>query len=400
MSPPLACCAPLLLVVLFAGCGSSSGDDASKYPQVTSPPAEHQPPVTTPSGAVVTLPALPKVYEVEPSPTCERSEVIEQDGSRRPVAIPPAPGLRATALAKHTTRLEWWFDEVPDDCRPSEMLVSVVAGTSVNATPWTEHVDFTGATGNADLKYPEFLPVPDVARASAVLRDGRRSRVVSVLIRREANTPDDPPEPPPPVTAPAGKPVTCRSRATVVDEAAGDVLTYEPGSPPAQVRTMTPALSAIDITRAVVQIDGRTVCASFRFARAPAPQKFQLTFNLADTTEKYCCASLRFRRTPGHLELGHFSVDQNGVYELRPVALAGADLHGKTLTVSGRLPDARGWPGEARRFPRENLAWSVTTGYFPKKYGPSFGDWLPRHEPIDQPAIRHRDGAIIRPGQG
>jgi hypothetical protein len=46
----------------------------------------------------------------------------------------------------------------------------------------------------------------------------------------------------------------------------------------------------------------------------------------------------------------------------------------------------------------ENLAWSVTTGYFPEKYGPYFGDWLPRHEPVDQPAIRHSDGTTIRPG--
>ncbi len=53
----------------------------------------------------------------------------------------------------------------------------------------------------------------------------------------------------------------------------------------------------------------------------------------------------------------------------------------------------------ARRMPEvENLAWSVTTGYFPDKYGPYFGDWLPRHEPVGQPAIRHSDGSKVEPG--
>jgi hypothetical protein len=45
----------------------------------------------------------------------------------------------------------------------------------------------------------------------------------------------------------------------------------------------------------------------------------------------------------------------------------------------------------------ENIGWGLTTGYFPEKYGPYFGDWLPRHEAVNQPLIRQRDGATVRP---
>ncbi len=62
---------------------------------------------------------------------------------------------------------------------------------------------------------------------------------------------------------------------------------------------------------------------------------------------------------------------------------AGAALRGATLVITGDLADPSDWQQQARRMPEvENLAWSITTGYFPDKYGPYFGDWLPRHEPV------------------
>lgn len=379
---------------LLAGCAGTDSGSADEYPVVESPPAEHQPPVTTPNGAVVQKPALPKVYEVEPSPSCEGSYSTYQDGSQRRVVIPPMPGLRATAVTEHTTRLEWSFRELPDDCAPVQLLLSVEAGTDVNATPWVERdVEVTGLSGSKEVTYPEFLPAPDVARASAYLPNGRRSRVAAVLIERPQNTPPDPPEPIPPITAPAGKPVTCTGTATVVEEPAGDVLTYAPGKPPTQVKRMTPALSAIDLTRASVQIDGRTVCASFVLARAPTGADFQLRLNVGGTKGRSCCGSIEFRRTAGRLEVGLFRIDANGVYQLDPIADAGASLRGTTLTITGTLPA----PDGGRMPPAIQLAWSITTGYFPDKYGPYFGDWLPRHEPVDQPAIRHSDGMTVRP---
>jgi hypothetical protein len=387
------------VLAAVSGCGGSGTDSAGDYPVVEDPPVEYQPPVTTPNGAVVTKPALPAVYEVEPSASCESSNV-NYAGSQRRVVIPPRPGLRAVAVTEHTTRLEWSFDELPDDCSPVRLYLSVEAATAVNATPTVERdVEVSGLSGSKEVTYPDFLPAPDVARASAYLPDGRRSRIATVLIERPANTPPDPPEPIPPVTAPAGEPVTCSAKPTAVNEPAGDVLTYAPGKPPMQVRRMTPALSRIDLTRATVQIDGRTICASFIFARAPTDADFQLSFNLHDTSERSCCTTLRFRRSAGRLEVGAFSIDANGVYQLDPTANAGAALRGTTLEITGDLADPSSWQQRARRMPAvENLAWSITTGYFPDKYGPYFGDWLPRHEPIGQPAIRHSDGAVVRPG--
>ena len=64
------------------------------------------------------------------------------------------------------------------------MLVSVVANDAPGATPTTVKVPFTGQTGATTLEYPEFLPPPDVALASALTALGRRSRTAKVLIRR------------------------------------------------------------------------------------------------------------------------------------------------------------------------------------------------------------------------
>lgn len=144
------------------------------------------------------------------------------------------------------------------DCRPVQLALAVVQHGDVRATPTVTRVDVTGLSGTLELTYPDFLPAPTVAHASAYAEDGHRSRTVSILIERPANTPSDPPEPIPPVTAPAGGPVTCTVRMRTVEDPAGDVLTYGVGKPPTQVRRMTRALSGIDLVRAAVQIDGRT----------------------------------------------------------------------------------------------------------------------------------------------
>jgi hypothetical protein len=202
----------------------------------------------------------------------------------------------------------------------------------------------------------------------------------------------------PPVTAPAGRPISCTGRPTVVDDPVGDVLTFAPGSPPAPVSRLTPQLSGIDITRASVQVDGRTLCATFAFARPPASADFQLTLSLRDTTTASCCASLRFRRTRGGLELGYLFLDPTtGAERLRPVAGAGAALSGNVLVITGTLPAPGAWPYRTHRMPSaRHLGWSVTTTYAPEKYGPYYGDWLPR-QAVAQPMIRQYDGATVRP---
>lgn len=183
---------PTAVMLLAAACGgpgegASAPAAATTYPLVTETGPGHQPAVTTADGAVVSLPALPAVYEVAPSPSCERVLATFHDGSnpaRRPIVVPPAPGLRAQAISERTVRIEWWFESLPEDCRPQFLLLSIRAGKDVGATPTTKQFPATGPRGSAEITYPDFLPPPDIALASALTDQGRRSRTVTVLVSR------------------------------------------------------------------------------------------------------------------------------------------------------------------------------------------------------------------------
>ena len=66
--------------------------------------------------------------------------------------------------------------------------------------------------------------------------------------------------------------------------------------------------------------------------------------------------------------------------------------------MTGTLPPPSVWQYQIKRMPSPgNIGWSVTSEYFPDKYGPYFGDWLPQHEAVRQALIRQRDGATVRP---
>jgi len=176
----------LSFLLLLAGCGDSNqgfepGDD--RYPVVTDPPPEYGEPVTEASGAVVTRPVKPTEHETEPSPSCERRPYKSGSGDGL-IVVPPRPGLTATAVSKRSVEVSWLFAEVPRDCRPASMLVSIVANDATGATPTTVMVPYTGQTGKTMLEYPEFLPPPDVALVSAFMKHGQRSRTAKVLIRR------------------------------------------------------------------------------------------------------------------------------------------------------------------------------------------------------------------------
>jgi hypothetical protein len=150
-------------------CGSAAGSAA--YPLISVDPHP-----TTQAGP-------PTSYEASPTPTCQRTRVFTPDG-KKTIVIPPTPGLRAEALDAYTTRLSWWFNDVPDECTPRVMLLSVVASTDSRATPYTIHIDSHGEDGTKTITYPKFLDSPDVALASAYLPNGARSTVARVLIRR------------------------------------------------------------------------------------------------------------------------------------------------------------------------------------------------------------------------
>jgi hypothetical protein len=176
----------LCLVVPFVavGCGGAQqagNSGASDYPVVTDPPPTYGEPMTEPSGAVVLRPVKPSEHETDPSPSCERQPFKSPYGGGL-VVVPPRPGLTAKALAERTIRLSWQFEAVPEDCRPSSMRISIVANDARGATPTTESVPYTGRTGAATLTYPDFLPPPDVALASATMANGRSSRTAKVLI--------------------------------------------------------------------------------------------------------------------------------------------------------------------------------------------------------------------------
>jgi hypothetical protein len=175
------------VVLLLAACGASQqsaeegGGDL--YPVVTDPPVEHGEVVTEASGAIVSKPVKPTKYETEPSPSCER-QPYKSASAGGLIIVPPRPGFSARAVSARSVELSWWFDEVPSDCRPVAMLVSIVANDATGATPTTVTVPFTGQTGTATVEYPEFLPPPNVALASSVTATGRRSRTARILIRQ------------------------------------------------------------------------------------------------------------------------------------------------------------------------------------------------------------------------
>jgi hypothetical protein len=183
--PPIRFISTALAVLMLAACGGSdspAGADA-QYPVVTDPPPEWGETITQPSGATVSRPLKPANYQTEPSPTCERQPYKSASGGGL-IVVPPRPGLEARAVSARTVELKWWFEDVPSDCRPETMLVSIVANDAPSATPTTVVVPFTGSTGSATVSYPDFLPPPDVALASAVMARGERSRTARVLVRR------------------------------------------------------------------------------------------------------------------------------------------------------------------------------------------------------------------------
>jgi hypothetical protein len=152
----LAACA-LLLAPACGGSSQIADEGQGEYPVVTDPPPEYGETVTEPGGALSSRLVKPEEYETEPSPTCERQQYASASGEGL-IVVPPRPGLG--------------------------MLVSIVANDSPGATPTTVTVPFTGDTGAATLRYPDFLPPPDVALASAVMARGPRSRTAKVLIQR------------------------------------------------------------------------------------------------------------------------------------------------------------------------------------------------------------------------
>jgi hypothetical protein len=177
--PLFSLLASVSAALALAGCGG----EAESYPLVTESP-EPRVTITDSSGAVVERPPKPAQTEVRPSATCERIAFPSPSGEDVVNVVPPAPGLSARAVSGREIDVSWSFQELPDTCRPSQLLVSIVANEAALATPTNATVDVTEPGGTVRLVYPDFLPEPDVALASALGDDGRKSRTVRVLIVR------------------------------------------------------------------------------------------------------------------------------------------------------------------------------------------------------------------------
>ena len=119
---------------------------------------------------------MPSVYRIAPQAGCVGS-------SSRP--DPPRPGVTATALTQRRVRVKWWFTSVPSSCRPYFLHLAIDAYKDKESLTWVTRVPFTGMSGQSVLTYPSFFrSKPDVAFAAAEMRDGRRSEIARVLIRR------------------------------------------------------------------------------------------------------------------------------------------------------------------------------------------------------------------------
>ena len=171
------------VALIISGCG---GAKSAVYPTVVVQPLKYGPPITTSNGAIVQFAPNPRVYAVAPSASCEW--VCYRSDPKRPAGqaflSPPAPGLRAEAISKRTIRLKYTFGSLPRDCRPKFVTLGIFASHTDTATPHVEQFPIHAMSGKATLTYPDFLPPPDVALASADVGNGISSRTVKVLIRR------------------------------------------------------------------------------------------------------------------------------------------------------------------------------------------------------------------------
>ena len=117
--------------------------------------------------------------EVESGETCERGVGVDVPS----IILPPPPGIRAERR-DGTLIVEWSFERVLGDCPPTRIVMSVES-RSPDVPPYTARVDVHEHSGTAELRLPGAFRTASVLRAATESVDGARSRVVTVLIRRQ-----------------------------------------------------------------------------------------------------------------------------------------------------------------------------------------------------------------------
>jgi hypothetical protein len=107
------------------------------------------------------------------------------DGSlptKRPILVPPSPGLEARAVSAHVVEFKWSFRTLPAKCRPVGILLAVLNARPY--TPTTAYVPVRATSGKQRVKVADFIPMAREAAASAVGARGQRSKLVRVRIAR------------------------------------------------------------------------------------------------------------------------------------------------------------------------------------------------------------------------
>ena len=105
------------------------------------------------------------------------------DGSlptKRPILVPPSPGLEAHAISAHVVEFKWSFRSLPAKCRPASILLSVLNQSPY--TPTTQQVRVRATRGTHRIRVADFIPMGREAAASALGTRGQRSKVVHVPI--------------------------------------------------------------------------------------------------------------------------------------------------------------------------------------------------------------------------
>ncbi len=107
------------------------------------------------------------------------------DGSapaKRPILVPPSPGLEAHAVSAHVVELKWSFKSLPANCRSVGILLSVMNDRPY--TPTTVYLRVVATSDTHRIRVANFIPMAREAAATAVGARGQRSKLVRVRIVR------------------------------------------------------------------------------------------------------------------------------------------------------------------------------------------------------------------------
>lgn len=113
-------------------------------------------------------PPRPTVYVVAPEQQCEKITVHTVDGERVTRLAPPAPGIRAVALAPRRIRVSWRFATFPPACRPTIITLGITRYGADGALPEIARKRVSSLQGAATLSYRSSYPQPDIAFAESI----------------------------------------------------------------------------------------------------------------------------------------------------------------------------------------------------------------------------------------